>query len=102
MGSPTGIRDIETALRSLIAGEAFDEARPLLDDFGAAVESEVRGASADPVRLLEVRARFNEFLAWAEARTKAQRACAESESVRLRSLGCYDPDLVLPASSASA
>ena len=86
---------IETTLRELIAREGLDDARRLLDDYAAAVENELQLHKLDPAVLLEVSSHVSAFFGWAEARTKAHRSYAESESSRLRSVVAYDsaPDV---------
>ena len=89
MSALNSLPQIESALRELIAGEAFEQAGPLLDDFATAVQAEARRFAGDPARLLSLRAQVVELLAWAEARTRAYRSCAGSDRARLGSLRRY-------------
>lgn len=102
MNLPQTLPQIEHALRELIAAEAFEDARGLLDDFAAAVEGEARSTSGDPARLLSLQAEVAEFLAWAEARTRAHRSCAGADRARLGSLRQYETQSpVLPRSTVA-
>jgi hypothetical protein len=99
MACSSTLAEMETALRRLIAEEAFADAQQGLEDFAVALESEINRVSGDSERLVAMRAQVAGFFAWTGARIFAHRACAESETARLRSLESYCSAAPIPVTS---
>jgi hypothetical protein len=81
---------IEKALRDAVAAESFETAERMMQWYTLAAVQQLNGLEKDSRAALAVQARVNSLFEWVGQRTKAFRACAAGESVRLHSVTAYE------------